>query len=340
MAAVARDILAYQCTTYDARAQLAREIRLNSFADGTIELLNKDRTKTIMKRIWCPDVPRSRLFPGSTVDVFGKALEVVCAADVGTRDWAAANTSSSACCCVLPDESGLPALISALEKRFTALRGIRTIASRNAPSELFGTIEDGGVAVVADIYLVGEGSAAAAAALASCVSAAGARPTAVDVDAKALSELPNSASAALDNNEVCSLMLIKPHIGVDKRFGEVLQATMDAGYGVAGLQLVTLDGKICQEFFAPYSGVWNRQEDIAQHCKEGPTLAVQVRAAPGDFRDFCGPTDVLLARTVRPKSLRATFGEGAVKNAVHCTDLEDDGRLECNYFFNVLQGLC
>ena len=60
----------------------------------------------------------------------------------------------------------------------------------------------------ADIYLVGEGSAAAAAALASCVSAAGARPTAVDVDAKALSELPNSASAALDNNEVCSLMLI------------------------------------------------------------------------------------------------------------------------------------
>ena len=51
MAAVARDILAYQCTTYDARAQLAREIRLNSFADGTIELLNKDRTKTIMKRI-------------------------------------------------------------------------------------------------------------------------------------------------------------------------------------------------------------------------------------------------------------------------------------------------
>ena len=135
-------------------------------------------------------------------------------------------------------------------------------------------------------------------------------------------------------------MLIKPHIGVDKRFGEVLKATMDAGYGVAGLQLVTLDGKICQEFFAPYSGVWNRQEDIAQHCKEGPTLAVQVRAAPGEFRDFCGPTDVLLARTVRPKSLRATFGEGAVKNAVHCTDLDDDGRLECNYFFNVLQGLC
>ena len=40
MAAVARDILAYQCTTYDARAQLAREIRLNPFADGTIELLN------------------------------------------------------------------------------------------------------------------------------------------------------------------------------------------------------------------------------------------------------------------------------------------------------------
>jgi nucleoside-diphosphate kinase len=338
MAAVARDILAYQCTIYDARSQLVKELRLNSFVDGTIELLNKDRTKTIMKRIWCPDVPRSRLFPGSTVDVFGKALEVTGPADLGTRDWAEANTSSSACCCVLDDERQLPALISALEKRFTALQGIRTIT--NAPTELFGRLDTNSVAVVCDVYLVGEGSTAAAAALASCVSAAGARPTAVDVDAGALAELPNRACAALETDEPCSLMIVKPHIGVAKRLGEVLAAVVEAGYGVAGCQLVTLDAKICGEFFAPYTGVWNRQEAIAHHCVEGPALAVQVRAHPGDFRDFCGPCDVLLARTLRPKSIRALFGESVVKNAVHCTDLDDDGRLECNYFFNVLQGLC
>jgi nucleoside-diphosphate kinase len=40
---------------------------------------------------------------------------------------------------------------------------------------------------------------------------------------------------------------------------------------------------------------------------------------------------------VRPKSLRALFGRDKVKNAVHCTDLPEDGILEVEYFFNILQ---
>jgi hypothetical protein len=29
----------------------------------------------------------------------------------------------------------------------------------------------------------------------------------------------------------------------------------------------------------------------------------------------------------------------SVRNAVHCTDLEDDGELECRYFFETLASL-
>ena len=36
---------------------------------------------------------------------------------------------------------------------------------------------------------------------------------------------------------------------------------------------------------------------------------------------LCGPHDPEMAKTVRPKSLRAVFGKDRVKNAVHCTDL-------------------
>jgi hypothetical protein len=39
----------------------------------------------------------------------------------------------------------------------------------------------------------------------------------------------------------------------------------------------------------------------------------------------------------RPHTLRARFGASRVRNAVHCTDLEEDGSLESSYFFNVLQ---
>lgn len=44
-----------------------------------------------------------------------------------------------------------------------------------------------------------------------------------------------------------------------------------------------------------------------------------------------------MARTVRPKSLRAVYGKDKAKSAVHCTDLVEDGILEVEYFFNILQ---
>jgi hypothetical protein len=34
---------------------------------------------------------------------------------------------------------------------------------------------------------------------------------------------------------------------------------------------------------------------------------------------------------------RAKFGLDRVRNAVHCTDLPEDGTLECEYFFKILQ---
>ena len=55
-----------------------------------------------------------------------------------------------------------------------------------------------------------------------------------------------------------------------------------------------------------------------------------------DFRDLCGPSDVEVAKVLRPKSLRSRFGRDRVKNAVHCTDMPDDGALECTYFAHFL----
>lgn len=40
---------------------------------------------------------------------------------------------------------------------------------------------------------------------------------------------------------------------------------------------------------------------------------------------------------LRPKTLRAQFGVDKVMNGVHCTDLPEDGLLETEYFFRILQ---
>jgi nucleoside-diphosphate kinase len=50
--------------------------------------------------------------------------------------------------------------------------------------------------------------------------------------------------------------------------------------------------------------------------------------AVSSFREYVGPYDPQLAKHVRPDSLRARFGEDKVKNAVHCTDLPEDGATE------------
>lgn len=42
---------------------------------------------------------------------------------------------------------------------------------------------------------------------------------------------------------------------------------------------------------------------------------------------------------ISPDSSRARFGESVVKNAVHCTDLPEDGEMECRYFFETLSSL-
>ena len=50
-----------------------------------------------------------------------------------------------------------------------------------------------------------------------------------------------------------------------------------------------------------------------------------------------GPYDPVIAQHLKPDTLRAKFGESRVKNAVHCTDLPEDGSLECQYFFDIMQ---
>mmetsp|Transcript_29973 Transcript_29973/g.92689 ORF Transcript_29973/g.92689 Transcript_29973/m.92689 type:complete len:193 (-) Transcript_29973:687-1265(-) len=156
------EILAFEVQSYDARAQLVREYRLNSFKDGTLELLNRDRTKTIMKRIWCPDVPRTRLFPGSTVNVFGTPLEVLGPADLGTTIYAEEQTSSASAVCVVP-RGALPALVGSLEETFTALRALRTLAAGDVGPDLaaaLGPLGPSSVVVAADVYLQGDKTAA------------------------------------------------------------------------------------------------------------------------------------------------------------------------------------
>ena len=105
------------------------------------------------------------------------------------------------------------------------------------------------------------------------------------------------------------------------------------------MEMFYLDKSTAEEFFELYKGVFPEYTAMIEHMSSGgPIIVMEIRQdnAVHLFRKFCGPHDPDQARDLYPQSLRAKFGIDRVKNAVHCTDLVEDGVLECEYFFSIL----
>lgn len=77
---------------------------------------------------------------------------------------------------------------------------------------------------------------------------------------------------------------------------------------------------------------------MVSELASGPLVCIEIIGSVNDLRQLCGPSDPEIAKVIRPNTLRALYGTDKIKNAVHCTDLEEDGVLEVEYFFSVLAG--
>lgn len=95
--------------------------------------------------------------------------------------------------------------------------------------------------------------------------------------------------------------------------------------------MFNLSREVVEEFYDVYKGVLPEYLPLIEHLSNGQSVALEVRQenVVTAFRDFVGPNDPEIAKHLKPNSLRAQFGCDRVKNAVHCTDLAEDGRLEC-----------
>lgn len=145
------------------------------------------------------------------------------------------------------------------------------------------------------------------------------------------------STAVYDN---CSLCVIKPHAVRDGNVGKILTAILEAQLEVSAAQLFVLNRTESANFFEVYKGVVpnDRFSAICGELTKGACVAVQVRGpdAVNSLRELCGPHDVQVAKALRPQTIRARFGDNDVQNAVHCTDLPEDGELESQYFFDIL----
>jgi nucleoside-diphosphate kinase len=150
-------------------------------------------------------------------------------------------------------------------------------------------------------------------------------------------EAPASVGDARGAATAC---LVKPHVVAESRLGELVGAIQALGFQIEALQMVTLGTDTATAFLDVYKGVLPHYAQTVAHVTEGPSVFLKLRGqgpnVVADFRDACGPCEVELAKLLRPASLRALFGADHVRNALHCTDLPEDGALEVGYFLHLL----
>ncbi|RDD38465.1 Nucleoside diphosphate kinase 7 [Trichoplax sp. H2] len=136
----------------------------------------------------------------------------------------------------------------------------------------------------------------------------------------------------------CTLAIVKPRAVAEKLTGKILRSISDQGFEISSLYMCTLERANAEELLQIYKGVVAEYTEMVSEFSSGPCIAIEIRGnnAPQNFREFCGPADPEIARQLRPNSLRARFGKDKIRNAVHCSDLPDDGLLEVEYFFKIL----
>lgn len=136
----------------------------------------------------------------------------------------------------------------------------------------------------------------------------------------------------------CTCSIVKPHAIKRLHFGAILDEIISAGYEVSAIQSIFFSKVEAEEFLEVYKGVVPDFKDHVIQLSSGISIALEIRAenSVSSFRISAGPWDVGMAKELRPNSIRAKYGEDNVKNAIHCTDLDDDAVMECQYVFHML----
>ncbi len=138
--------------------------------------------------------------------------------------------------------------------------------------------------------------------------------------------------------ENCTCCIIKPHAVKSKNFGNILDDILNSGFQIFSMKSLNFTKSQAEEFLEVYRGVAPEYHDHVLQFISGTSIALELRAANPVtlFRQIAGPWDVEMAKALRPNTIRAKYGVDSVRNAIHCTDLEEDGISECEYCFTIM----
>ncbi len=128
-----------------------------------------------------------------------------------------------------------------------------------------------------------------------------------------------------------TLIIFKPDCMEKRLVGTVLARFEAAGFDIIGAKLTRLTSAQLREHYAHVADKPFYPE-IEQFMSSRPVIVMALR---GDnivqrVRDLLGPTD---SRKAAKGTIRGDFGTEMMKNVVHASDSEENGRIEIARFF-------
>ena len=318
-----------------------------------IELFDIKTGKLFLKRVTY-NLPEEELFLGNQVTVFARQMTVESFGDART----AAKFSTSNILVVVPFD---PKLVSFLLKEVaenqlqSKLEDVRMLAfSRSDARRLAGLGSTPGAARILEAEAV----------LAINIRANG-QEISQETFEQAMQQLQGnvwfpswgnngaalellfSSTNALDSakrttarKQDCTVCVVKAHAVQAGHVPEIVEEIFRAGEGLAitAIKSLSLTRVEAAEFLEVYRGVVPNFPALVDELCRGRVVAIEVCGpdAVRRLREIAGPIDFSIAKQIRPHTLRAVYGVDSVKNAVHVTDLPEDGVLESEYLFDIL----
>ena len=356
---------------FDSLASLVKNYQLFYYpSDGSIEMYDIKNQKIFLKRRVVPEISIKDLYKGSDVNIFSRKHKLIDYGDEYTRNHFE-EIRSSTYGMIKPDGYlNIGKIIDMIYNvgQFTIIKLKLCKMSLENAAEFYGehkgkSFYDFLVNYITSDFIVGL-ELVKKDAIQAWRNFIG--PTNV---AKAKAEAPNSLRGIFGNGEKntvhgsdspqsvirecnivfnkiihkpmltnCACLVIKPHAISEGNAGKIIDIILTEGFEISSMQMFYLDKINAEEFFEVYKGVLPEYSDMIEDITCGPVIALEVRQddCVNKLRALVGPHDPEIAKSLRPNTIRAKFGIDRVKNAVHCTDLSEDGPLECKFFFEDL----
>ena len=338
---------------YDTLAQMVKKYQLFYYPeDASIEMYDIKNLRIFLKRIVNPEVKTSTLYIGSEISIYSRQYKIIAFADEFTKKTLE-NVRTSVFALILPSAYMIIGkIIDIIQRNGFLINKLKMNKLSSKEASNFLKIHNSneitpeflGSDFVVGMELVKSNAVA-------------------EIEKLAKEEINNlvkentpvmiySNDLNLANQEIgyyfslkhqpqlsnCSLLVIKPHIIESGNAGKLIDIVLNEGFEISSMTMIYLDKETAENFFDVYKGFLPEYSAIINHLISGPIIALELREddVVHKLRALVGPHDPVIAKALRPHTFRALFGVDRVRNVCHCTDLSEDGVLECQYFFELV----